>query len=384
VEHELPLATPDDWGTLRKRGLTTVVDPMIYRAGELFCAGYRQAPHPIQTWSALSANLAGLSAFFDAIVYNDQLPIFDYGITFPEAEIVGAGTGYRLVPGVNVNDEILVPIRVHEPVYAPVKEAALAELRDRPAIGAELRSSMLSEMTAFRYAWEPTLTGTENEDPDERRLSILLFGGLLFSGYAQELRGLHLLQPKRGKLFGEVAFGTAADDAALYARLASLPEAAPDAVSNALELPRLPSFLPYLIDQKPRTPGELLRLALAQRTDRDVLAYRRWRQELSDDLARGGNALQKRAELDTIRSKLNERFTASGVDLKVSVETVALAVPVPKLEVAKSTQIRPREAWGWCVRKIRGDHRKILTRLIGAQHAFSRLDLALKEIWHTI
>src|SRR5579863_283943 len=93
---------------------------------------------------------------------------------------------------------------------------------------------------------------------------------------------------------------------------------------DALELPQLPSFLPYLVDQKPRTPVDLIRLALALRTDRDVCAYRDWRGELSDELARGGNAAQKRAELEGIRSKLDDRFSAAGVDVRLSVETVAL------------------------------------------------------------
>jgi hypothetical protein len=201
-------------------------------------------------------------------------------------------------------------------VYAPTKEAVLAELHDRPPIDPQLRASMLSEMRAFRYAWEPALIENGDQDPDQRRLTILLFGGLLFGAYAQELRGVHLLQPKRGKLFGEVAFGTAADDAELYARMAALPEAAPDAVSHALQLPQLPSFLPYLLEQHPRTPGDLLRLAVEQRADRDVRAYRQWRQELADELARGENALAMRAAVDAIRSKLDERFSASGFDVK--------------------------------------------------------------------
>ena len=380
--HELSLAAPDDWGTLRERGLTTVVDPMIFRAGELFCAGGRRAPDPVETWSALSANLSGLATFFDSIIYNVRLPIFDYGVTFPQADVVGVGTSYRLVEEVNIGDEILVPIRVHQPVYSPTKEAVLAELRDRPPIDPQLRALMLSEMRAFRYAWEPALTDNGDQDPDERSLTIFLYGGLLFGAYAQELRGVHLLQPKRGKLFGEVAFGTAADDAELYARMAALPEAAPDAVSHALQLPQLPSFLPYLIEQHPRTPADLLRLALEQRADRDVRAYRQWRQELTDALARGENALAKRAEVDGIRSKLDERFSASGFDVKLSVEAFALAVPTPKAEIVTAMHVRPREAWGWCVRKIRGDHRKILMRLIGAQRAFARLDLAVEEIWH--
>ncbi len=45
------------------------------------------------------------------------------------------------------------------------------------------------------------------------------------------------------------------------------------------------------------------------------------------------------------------------------------------------TEVRPRAAWGWSVRKVKGDHRKVLARLVGASAAFSRLDLQLGEIW---
>jgi hypothetical protein len=238
-------------------------------------------------------------------------------------------------------------------------------------------------MRAFGYSWQPELGGNAAHTDDERALSTLLFGGLIFSAYAQRVRGLHLLESRRAGLFGRLAFGTAADDAELHARIAALPEAAPDAVSHALELPSLPSFLPYLIEQGPRTPQELLALALAQRTDRNVVAYRRWRQELADDLARGGNALQRREEFEAIRTRLDDRFASTSIDAKVSVKMVALTIPAPpEVELSASIRVRPREAWGWCVRKVKGDHRKVLSRLIGARQAFSRLDLALQEIWH--
>lgn len=62
---------------------------------------------------------------------------------------------------------------------------------------------------------------------------------------------------------------------------------------------------------------------------------------------------------------------------------MALVVPVPKFELEAGVDVQPRAAWGWCVRKIKGDHRKVLTRLVGAQQDFERVDLALGKVWHS-
>jgi hypothetical protein len=134
MEGEIRLDKPADWARLRQEGITTVIDPMIYRAAELFLAGRGAASDGEATWTAPSANLAGLSAFFDAVIYNDQLPIFDYGITFPEAPVVGAGTSAPLVSAVNLDDPIRMPVRVGEKAYTPMKEAALEELNEAPQI----------------------------------------------------------------------------------------------------------------------------------------------------------------------------------------------------------------------------------------------------------
>jgi hypothetical protein len=121
------------WNILVSDGLTTVVDPMIFRAGDLFCRGSSATPSPAESWRALSGNISGIAAFFDALIYNDKLPIFDYGITFPEWESVGAGTPYTLLPTVNADAEVLVPIQVHEAVH-PDQRGSAGGVR-RPAGG---------------------------------------------------------------------------------------------------------------------------------------------------------------------------------------------------------------------------------------------------------
>jgi hypothetical protein len=82
---------PADWQRLIERNLTTVLDPMVYRAGEIFLRGRSgralgNAPAvPLQeqrAWDFLDKNLLALGFFFDALILNEHLPIFNYGDTF--------------------------------------------------------------------------------------------------------------------------------------------------------------------------------------------------------------------------------------------------------------------------------------------------------------
>jgi hypothetical protein len=375
----ITLKTAGDWQRLREEKLTTVLDPMIFRAAELFLVG--GAYQSDETWAALSRNLTGLAAFFDAIVLHERLPIFDYDITFPEATEVGAGTSYRLVPIVNAGQDVLAPVHVAWAAYTPLKQAALEELRDQPTIGADEKASVLSELTVFDYQWTPFLDGFDVGPEDERRLATFLYGGLLFSAYAQELRGTHVVQQKRARLISQLALGTAADDQILFARVTRLPEAAPEAVSAALDLPVLPSFLPYLLQEAAEEPRAMLTKALELRRDSDVIAYRAWHNRLLSTLAEGGNALDQRAEIDEVRGALQRKLSSPAITTKVSVSMVALAIPVVKVESELGMDIRPRAAWGWGVRRVKGDHRKVLMRLHGAKQSFRRLDLKLREVW---
>jgi hypothetical protein len=381
MQDEYVIEDASGWDGLRTDGLTTVLDPMIFRAGEVFLAGGGGAADDDPRWTALSANLVGLAAFFDAIILNERLPVFDYDVTFPEGPAAGWGTSRGVVPSTNLADPILVPVKVKPDAYNPMKTAAMAEWDAHPPVDAQLRRALLLEMRAFDHVWEPQLGGTENLSDEDRKLAILVFGGLLFSAYSQRLRGAHVLQSKRARLLGGVALGTAAEDAELFARLAELPEVAPDAVSSARDLPKLPSFLPYLIAQGPRSSHDLLRAALRERKDDDVKAYREWRSALIDELERGGAANQKRGELADVHERLDRTLSPSRADAKLSLEMLGLVVPVPKAEVGVAADVRPRAAWGWCVRKVKGDHRKVLTRLAGGQKAFTRLDIQLGEIW---
>jgi hypothetical protein len=64
----------DDWSRMRGQGLTTVVDPLVFRTGDVFLRGRRQitTTDPDKdteaVWKALEANIGSLATFFDLLV----------------------------------------------------------------------------------------------------------------------------------------------------------------------------------------------------------------------------------------------------------------------------------------------------------------------------
>src|SRR6266571_1032149 len=70
------------WKGLAAAGLDTVIDPMVFRCGELFLRGAGGVESPDASWDFLSANIHGLQIFFDALILNEKLPVFNYGDTF--------------------------------------------------------------------------------------------------------------------------------------------------------------------------------------------------------------------------------------------------------------------------------------------------------------
>jgi hypothetical protein len=62
------IVNPADWDRLRKMGLTTVLDPMIFRCGELFLKEKLKGDARDETWDLLSKNTGALAMFFDYLI----------------------------------------------------------------------------------------------------------------------------------------------------------------------------------------------------------------------------------------------------------------------------------------------------------------------------
>jgi hypothetical protein len=100
-----------DWQQLPKRGLETVIDPMVLRCGELFLKGISGVDNS-EVWSLLKANLLALGTFFDCLILNEKIPVFNYGDTFD----AGLNFDQRVLTRINQYEEILYDVNVS---YAP-------------------------------------------------------------------------------------------------------------------------------------------------------------------------------------------------------------------------------------------------------------------------
>ena len=198
----------EDWQSIAAIG-GPVVDPMILRCGEVFLRGSANSYDQSSAWDLLSKNIHALGTFFDRLILEKQIPVFDYSATF-DVDMPFEG---RTLAAINEDEEVLVNVNVRFEAYMDAKNAALAELTKFYKGGVAgvsgqqaheiLRdlASIVGELTTSGYAWYPNLGDLTFENPDEQRLAAYILGGLIFGAYAQLAGTDHLMQPKRSRLF---------------------------------------------------------------------------------------------------------------------------------------------------------------------------------------
>ena len=176
-----------DWPKLAAQGLTTVVDPMIYRCGEMFLGGAKSSGNADTTWTLLKANIHGIGVFFDRLILDSKLPVFNYADTFDAS----LNFDNRVLTRINDYEEILFDVDVSYEAYHQVKAAALEEVEKlyegERRIEAAFAKDILSELSAAEYKWSPSLgdLGQRLDSEQEKRLAAFFVGGLIFGGYAQ-------------------------------------------------------------------------------------------------------------------------------------------------------------------------------------------------------
>jgi hypothetical protein len=153
----LRVTSSDQWQELSRSGLGVVVDPMVVRCGEIFLKGQAGNAEPDAAWSFLDKNVGALSLFFDMLVLEKSIPIFNYGDTF-DAKL---NFNERVLSQINDIEPVLYDVDVEHKPYHEVKDAAFSELRKLYSgpqkIPSDLAKSIVSEMDAAEYKWSVSL-----------------------------------------------------------------------------------------------------------------------------------------------------------------------------------------------------------------------------------
>jgi hypothetical protein len=409
---ELKIASEADWAKLAKERLTTVVDPIALRVGQIFLLGRRRAveaasenpdspDHPSnsnmddRTWMGVSEDVNALMVFFDQIVLNERLPVFDYFATWESS------ADHSLFELVNiVGHEILVPVTVKEAAYSECKDAALKVLSDMRKTKNGLVSQgafedILAELSALDYRWDPSLTGAgvrlEVPDGRERMVASYLLGGVLFSSYAQKLGGDHVVQAKRARAL--LASGLQAERATvelesqLFEDLRALVQSS-DELSGmrAGTVPWTPTFLPYLLSfTKNPTPQAILNLAMELRLSDEIIDYRAWLDQVYADFEQDGKISTKtRKNLNKVKQGVLKRTgdaepQAPTVAVEVTAEVVVNPLSALKLNLTPYLAMLG-EYFVAPLGKQR--YRRLLVRALAAQKEYVRLDHALRQAWN--
>ena len=369
----------DDWLAIAGLG-GPVVDPMILRCGELFLGGVSGARDANAAWDLMTRNIHALGTFFDRLILDERIPVFNYSDTFD----LDQNFSQRALAHVNAKEEILVDVDVRHAAYHEVKSAALEELKklyEGGAAGVDVHEarSILGELSASGYAWYPQLEDLALRDDEERRLASFILGGLIFGAYAQRTGADHLMQPKRSRLFLALSLKQKTSYAAeqyLFENLGQLVR------RPTAEIPYTPTFFPLLLDRS-TGPAELLKNALDLRGSSEAGDYRAWlREALRDFDANGRISIERAREVEKIASAIRRKvqgLSVPTVEIKMTVADIAAVTP-PGIAVDLTEPAKA--AWGWFVEQLPGKrHRKLLARAIIADREYVELDRRVRKVW---
>jgi hypothetical protein len=153
-----------------------------------------------------------------------------------------------------------------------------------------------------------------------------------------------------------------------------------------------PTFLPYLLSKEPRSPQDLLRLALRERRGGLVRSYRDWRRRLLSDLADGRVRRSTQRDLKAITEEVQRRARGdASVELHLSYAAdwrallgAVVGDPTALLGGVKLEGKLDDKALRFRLASIlpgRG-YRKLLSRLVASQSEYFALNRALRNLWY--
>jgi hypothetical protein len=388
---DIVIAKSGDWQQFRDNKLDVIVDPMVYRAADIFLRGHSLAADTLpigdsdEIWTALSSDIGSLTSFFDQIVLADQLPLIDYGITFDSA------LGYDVpwicrVVNENLEERVIHNVHVCGEASAIARAAAMAELPSRPPATEQVQAQVRRHLDVLNYQWLPQLDVLGDLPEGDLTVARFLYGGLIFSAFSQVSGSAHVLQPERWRLLTAMSIGasSAAEESEqeLVTELDRRIHANPQFAD--LHMASFPPFLPYLLlTTNPLTPLDLLRGAKKLRNDSLIKEYRQWRGDLMRNwLDRGLIEERHEAEIKRILTAIQKRLD---VDKSIDVE-LGIGANVGEKGIGVDAGIKvPVPAgriWGWILEQLPGRrYLKVLRRLKLAERQYAHMDRELKTVW---
>lgn len=398
-----------DWDQLRRRRLTTVLDPMVMRVADLFFAGAagREPGRRGAAWHTIHANVGSLMTFVDAVLLWDEIPVFSSAPAPPEGSPAPtpapAFAESRLLEQEPLAG-LFWPVHVTGDEKRACQGSAIAELGRVDSTDPALVQRVMEELPAYGYEWQPGTppaaqpgtppaaqpgtpptgqpgalpTGTPGPPParmpgvaasaePRRRFLDFVFCGLLFDAYAQRLsteesgetaQAQRILQPKRARLLAQVATGAAPSDA--FAELARR--------TGLTSFPTAPTFLPLLLQESDiLTPAHLADRLMMWRTTGAVRDYRAWLGRLRTALATGDVP----DELATDLTAIARGTGGASADLAVGVGIEALAL-----------SSGPGGLVGFARQSLSGGrHQKVMFRALASRNRYLHLSERLCNIW---
>ena len=379
------VAKLEDWSSLSKQGLDTVVDPMVIRCGEFFLKGAAGVQDANAVWEFLRRNVHSLGMFFDTIILQDRIPVFNYGDTYDR----GLDFEARTLNAVNRDDAVFVEVNVEYTPYTQVKNEVLAKLAELysgpPRIQADMAKDIVDELAAAEYHWQPGLAQLDAKLPSdqERTLAKFLLGGMIFAAYAQILEGDHVMQPKRSRLFLAVALGAPSAqyrfEDELFGELKSRARA------SVTDMPWRPTFFPYLLEGG-ETPEAVLAQALILRGSIEVGEYRDWLRAALKRWSTHGEITPFQKDVSAIVRAIDRATgkvsVAPKVEFKVTVADIAKAAAGQPIGPGVDLTPTVKGLWGWVFPNLPGKrYRKILTRAIASDAKYAQIENRIRAVW---
>jgi hypothetical protein len=386
----------------QQAGVDYVPDPMVLRAADLFIGGkaFVRKIHSnpdlglgegtkieeARVWATIEKNIDGLIAFFHLLMTRERVPLIDYNSTFNSQNFQALG-------------DIAVPVHPPYDIYQQFKKEAQDKIAaiNLARLPAKMVQDIAGELVSTGYGWLPD-PGLDGLTAAERTAATFLMGGLIFGSYAAAIRGDHLLQTKRARLFAELTIVPEKEpqwgwqkESELFEELDKIALRDPYVATRDRHLP--PTVLTLLIEEA-KSPRDLLDKALEMRRGGEWKDYRDWYARLRKAWADGRHDEAAEGDVQRVTQEITRRMalqqkqghpvplSEKEVSVKLKAE-IGVGLPKVGIEVDNLQKMWARSRLrNWLVDAVSmRNHRKLMIRMALAQASYDNLTRGLKRLW---